>query len=111
MIWDYNAGSPKLIAEWKNEKEQDEALEVLLTEYNSGRDFVWIVMLVTYGMQNTGHFIVQDSSSRKGWVRAFSGTIYPYDLAFVDIIKRCRKQATKLGFRIKEDKDKIGGPL
>lgn len=97
ILYNYKNGRWEELEIWNTPEESDGAMEVIWNMLQSGRDDIYIACVKSKGF-GRGYFAVYDSNCDV-YRRDFWMGIYGPDEALIDVSKRCRKIADKMGYR------------
>jgi hypothetical protein len=95
-LHDYKNGKWKLIALWSDQKGQNDAVSLIGNMMDRAADDIYIATIMVGECR--GYFVVHDSN-RQWWTRWFWSNIYSPQEAYMDVVKRCRETADKMGYR------------
>lgn len=97
MLHDYANGRWKELAIWNNPDDSDAAMEIIWNMLQSGHDDIYIACVKSRGF-GRGYFAIYDSNCNV-YRRDFWKGTYDPDEAMLDVSKRARKIADKMGYR------------
>lgn len=98
MLHDYKNGRWLELDVWNTPEESDGAMELIWNMLQSGKDDIYIACVRSEGGGGRGYLAVYDSNCDV-YRRDFWMGIYDPDEAMIDVSKRCREIADKMGYR------------
>lgn len=104
ILYDYANGNWNVICQWDTEADRKAAIAIVDNMQGREEDEIYVNAIRTNA--GAGLFIVEDSNFGY-FFRAFHPGAYEIEEALLDTAARCRKIATKMGYRKPDDEEAV----